>query len=119
MSFYENVIRSVKTGFIKLVSTDTKTHMNFIVGGDEDDWNKSAVTLTVDRVLKVRDALNEAYPPAKAEPEPSEYKVAVTAGNCFYVYREEPSTFRRPLATNLTEANAKKIAQALNEAEGL
>lgn len=120
-TFYEKIIKSVKTGFIKLVSTDPKTHMNFIVGSDlEDGWDKRAVTLTVERALQVRDALNEAYPPPKAEPEASDYSVRPSCGE-WLVSRIVPVQSERTenVARCGSEDVAKKIAQALNEAEGL
>jgi hypothetical protein len=65
-----------------------------------------------------RDLLLKAYPLPKTGPEPSEYKIREFLGE-WQVYQSVPTTTVMVIANAVREEGAKKIAQALNEAEGL
>jgi hypothetical protein len=106
-----------EAGKVRLATIDASRHMNFIILPNLEE--SRVVTMSADDAKKVRDALIRAYPIEPAKPEPSEYKATARYDGKWYVYQEVAISSEKTIARELTEANAKKIAQALNEAEGL
>lgn len=114
MSYYKEVRTQKEKEKIRLITIDRNTHLNLVVLTDSGLIN-AVVSLSPEQAKELRNALIEAYP---LQPEPSEYKVRAS-DNYFVVYRKEPTFAERVIAEVSLEEAAKKIAQALNEAEGL
>jgi hypothetical protein len=114
--FFERDFESAyENGGFRLVTVDTDGHMNFVV--THDRFGPNGVTLTPEQVKEVRDTLNELYPP---EPEKYPYEVSERRYDGYYpIVQKQPTTYEKKIAVAKDEVNAKKIAQALNEAEGL
>ena len=102
---------------LRLASITPDKHMNFIIL--PDTFEALNVSLSAEEAKKVRDALIRAYPIEPAKPEPGEYTAGTDYNGKWYVYQNEPAYHQKVVARDLTQDNAKKIAQALNEAEGL
>jgi hypothetical protein len=106
-----------EAGKVRLATIDASRHMNFIILPNLEE--SRVVTMSAGDAKKVRDALIRAYPIEPAKPEPSEYKTASDDHGYWYVYQDAPVLSEKVVARLLTQDNAKKIAKALNEAEGL
>lgn len=109
-----------KDGALRLVSITPDKHMNFVVMPDK--FQNTIVTLSAEAAKEVRDALIRAYPLTS---EPHEYRVEDMGdkrliGAPRYAVRQRRMVEKDvTVATSYDALDAKKIAQALNEAEGL
>jgi hypothetical protein len=130
LNHYEKEIKGAYDGStVRLVSMDTAAHLNVLVKHEGKYADNLGLTLSTEGAKELRDALTALYPP---EPEKYPYEVRKRAmikyapGNCadglsydWVVFQKEPTTTDKVVATTGTEEQAKRIAQALNEAEGL
>lgn len=109
-------------GKLRLVSIAPDQHMNFVVMPDAVQY--LSISLKPDEAREVRDALIRAYP---LPSEPHEYLVEdrgdnYSLGSSYprYAVRQRRMVENDVVvATSHDATDAKKIAQALNEAEGL
>src|SRR5690349_10749079 len=118
--------KQTKHAKLSLCTFNTEKYVNLVIYSDDDGRVVSNTTLnTGGDVEWLRDQLNELYPPPqKVEPEAGEYFVEprtfrAVGDAAFKVVRDVKKVVQETVALTHTEEQAKKVAQALNEAEGL
>lgn len=107
----------------RLCTIDPTKYVNLVIEDKTGGRIQSNTTLNVGGDVEwLRDELNKLYPPPKAEPEPSEYTVQpIPVAGEWLVSQVVTVKGERTVtvARCASEGQAKKIAQSLNEAEGL